>query len=180
MEDRTYMQRYAMLFGTYLGGLWILTSIFFPLGVTMPFLFIIFMVLTLSSPFIAYHYTKKYRDVACGGYISFSHAWVFTVMLHIFAALLAAVAHYVYFRFIDGGFIVNAYEQMTDNFFYQYGSQDMDMYKEQIENAIDTLRQMTSIEMTVQLMSSNILWGTLLSIPIAIFAMKKDKRNKLA
>ena len=36
-ENKGYMQ-YAMLFGTYLGGYWILKFILFPLGLTTPFL----------------------------------------------------------------------------------------------------------------------------------------------
>jgi len=37
-ENKGYLQRYAMLFGTYLGGFWILKFILFPLGLTTPFL----------------------------------------------------------------------------------------------------------------------------------------------
>ncbi len=40
-ENKGYMQ-YAMLFGTYLGGYWILKFILFPLGLTTPFLSFLF------------------------------------------------------------------------------------------------------------------------------------------
>ena len=36
-ENRGYMQRYAMLFGTYMGGFWILKFILFPVGLSVPF-----------------------------------------------------------------------------------------------------------------------------------------------
>ena len=40
--------------------------------------------------------------------------WIFTVFMYMFAALLTAVAHYIYFRFIDHGFVINAYESQID------------------------------------------------------------------
>ena len=36
-ENRGYMQRYAMLFGTYMGGFWILKFILFPVGLSGSF-----------------------------------------------------------------------------------------------------------------------------------------------
>ncbi len=42
-ENKGYLQRYAMLSGTYLGGFWILKFILFPLGVTVPFFIFLFI-----------------------------------------------------------------------------------------------------------------------------------------
>lgn len=103
-----------MLFGTYLGGYWILKFILFPLGLTTPFLSFLFMGLTICVPFMGYYYVRMYRNTACGGSISFLHAWIFTVFMYMFAALLTAMAHYIYFRFIDHGFVINAYESQID------------------------------------------------------------------
>lgn len=111
-ENKGYMQ-YAMLFGTYLGGYWILKFILFPLGLTIPFLSFLFVGLTLCVPFMGYYYVRMYRNTVCGGGISFLHAWIFTVFMYMFAALLTAVAHYIYFRFIDHGFVINAYESQS-------------------------------------------------------------------
>ena len=108
-----------MLFGTYLGGFWILKFILFPLGISVPFLFSIFIGLTLCVPFMAYYYVRMYRNMVCGGTISFLHAWIFTVFMYMFAALLTAVAHYIYIRFIDQGFISVSYTHL-------------DVYKRQI------------------------------------------------
>lgn len=109
-ENRGYMQRYAMLFGTYMGGFWILKFILFPVGLSVPFLLFLFMGLTLCVPFMGYYYARMYRNQVCGGGISFLHAWVFTVFMYMFAA----VAHYIYFRFIDHGYVINTCETMVD------------------------------------------------------------------
>lgn len=63
----------------------------------------LFAGLTLCVPFMAYYYVRMYRNQVCGGAISFLHAWIFTVFMYMFAALLTAVAHYVYFRLLIKG-----------------------------------------------------------------------------
>lgn len=103
-----------MHFGTYMGVYWILKFILFPLGLSIPFLLFLFFGLTLGVPFMGYYYARTYRDKVCGGSIRFLQAWVFIVFMYMFAALLTAVAHYIYFRFIDHGFIVNTYMGMFD------------------------------------------------------------------
>ena len=148
-ENRGYMQRYAMLFGTYMGGFWILKFILFPVGLSVPFLLFLFMGLTLCVPFMGYYYARMYRNQVCGGGISFLHAWVFTVFMYMFAALLAAVAHYIYFRFIDHGYVINTCETM-----------------------VDTLAQSN---ITLQMISSNVFWGSILAFPTALFVMRRKK-----
>lgn len=88
--------------------------ILFPVGLSVPFLLFLFMGLTLCVPFMGYYYARMYRNQVCGGGISFLHAWIFTVFMYMFAALLAAVAHYIYFRFIDHGYVINTCETMVD------------------------------------------------------------------
>ena len=173
-ENRGYIQRCAMLYGAYLGVFWIVGAVFFPLGLTNPFLFLLFIGFVLCGPFIAYRYVRTYRNVVCYGSISFSHAWVFTVLMYMFAALLAAVAHYIYFRFIDQGYIINTYSRLVEDFFAQdVAMVGMDAYKGQMEMALDQLSMLTPIEITMQLFSNNVFWGILLAIPTALFVMRK-------
>ena len=72
-EKRYNMQQYAMIFGTYMGVFWILKFTLVPLGMTSPFLLLLFICLTLCVPFMGYYYTKIYRDKVCGGTIGFLH-----------------------------------------------------------------------------------------------------------
>lgn len=173
-ENKGYLQRYAMLFGTYLGGFWILKFILFPLGITVPFLFSIFIGLTLCVPFMAYYYVRMYRNMVCGGTISFLHAWIFTVFMYMFAALLTAVAHYIYIRFIDQGFILNSYETMLNSWEITYKAvPGIDAYIEQLREGLSQVRLLTPIKSTMQMMSMNVFTGSLLAIPIALFVMKR-------
>lgn len=176
-ENRGYMQRYAMLFGTYMGGYWILKFILFPLGLTVPFLSFLFIGLTLCVPFIGYHYVKMYRNRVCEGNIGFLQAWIFTVFMYIFAALLTAVAHYIYFRFIDQGYIISAYESQID-ILSQSGVPGIEVYIDTFQNALQTMKSLTPTDITMQLMSWNVFCGSLLAIPTALLVMRRQKSEQ--
>lgn len=168
------MQRYAMQFGTYMGGFWILKFILFPLGLTAPFLSLLFLGLTLGVPFMGYYYARMYRNQVCGGSISFPHAWMFTVFMYMFAALLVAVAHYIYFRFIDHGYIINAFESQIE-LLAQSGIPGIDTYIDMYNEMLATARMLTPIDITIQMVSFNVFYGSLLAIPTALFVMKRKK-----
>ena len=104
-----------MHFGTYMGIYWILKFILFPLGFHIPFSFTIVRNPDVGSSFIGYHYVKMYRDKICGGSIQFLMRFSFTILMYMFASLLAAVAHYVYFQFIDQGFIIETYRTQLES-----------------------------------------------------------------
>lgn len=162
-----------MHFGMYMGIYWILKFILFPLGFHIPFLSLLFLILTLSVPFIGYYYVRMYRDKICGGSIQFSHAMLFTIFMYMFASLLVAVAHYAYFQFIDHGFIVNSYIQLWDEL--MVNTPALIENKEVIKETIDAARSLTSINITMQLLSWDVLWGSILAIPTALMVMKKAK-----
>lgn len=168
-----------MHFGTYMGVYWILKFILFPLGLGIPFLMFLFIGLTLGVPFMGYYYARTYRDKVCGGSIKFLQAWVFTVFMYMFAALLTAVAHYIYFRFIDHGFIINTYMEMLEK-----GSQTpqftaMESYITQLKDMLELIRTLTPIDITMQLMSQNVFYGSILAVPTALLVMRKPKSPEM-
>lgn len=172
-ENRIYLQKYAMHFGTYMGVYWILKFILFPLGFRIPFFSFLFIILTLAVPFIGYHYTKMYRDKICGGSIQFSHAVLFSIFMYMFASLLVAVAHYIYFQFIDHGFIINSYTQLWDEL--MANTPALIESKEIIKETIDSVRSLNSINITMQLLSWDVFWGSILAIPTALMVMRRAK-----
>ena len=161
-----------MLFGTYMGGYWILKFVFFPLGLSIPFLSLLFMGVTICVPFMGYYYARIYRNTACGGSIGFLHGWVFTLSMYVFASLLTAVAHYIYFRFIDQGYIVGIYREQIQ-MLTSGQVPGMEQYADTLRNALATLESLTPTDITLQLLSWNIFCGSLLAIPTALFVMRR-------
>ena len=161
-----------MHFGTYMGIYWILKFILFPLGFHIPFLSLLFVILTLSVPFIGYHYAKMYRDKICGEYPIFAcHA------LHYI---------YVYVCFPIGScgplrlFPVHRsrfYRQLLHPAMGRVDDQHpgFDRKQRSYKETIDTARSLTSINITMQLLSWDVFWGSIPAIPTALMVMKKAK-----
>ncbi|MCI1647089.1 MAG: DUF4199 domain-containing protein [Bacteroides sp.] len=174
-EGKSYLQRYAMLFGTYMGVFWILKFILFPIGLTVPFLLLLFGGLTLCVPFIGYYYARIYRERICGGSISFFHSWVFIFLMYMFAALLTAVGHYFYFKFIDQGFVFNKYEDII-NSFTAIDVPGIEDYIDQLKEGLKMMRSMSAIEVAMQLMSQNIFYCSILALITSLFVMKRRRK----
>ncbi|MDR0891530.1 MAG: DUF4199 domain-containing protein [Mediterranea sp.] len=173
-ENRSYLQKYAMHFGTYMGVYWVLKFILFPLAFRIPFFQFLFVVLTLAVPFIGYFYVKIYRDKVCGGAISFAHAAVFCTIMYVSASLLVAVAHYVYFQFIDHGFLIDTFSTYWDQLMTQMPA--LLEHQDNVRMLIDDFRSASPIEITMRLFSSDIFWGLVLIVPTGLMVMRRPKQ----
>ena len=165
----------ARRFGTFLGLFWIAKFILFPIGLSMALIQLLFIVLTLAVPFIGYRLVKTYRDKACMGYISFNEAFIFSLLMYFYASLLVAVAHYIYFQFIDNGFVIESYEGMIDSI-ASLGDAALKSSIDQLKQNIEVFRSLSSLQITFELIMNNLMWGFLFSLPTAGFVMKKEKK----
>ena len=77
-ENKGLLLKSAMTYGLAMGIFWVIKYLFFIFSNTVPALNIIYIVLTLTVPFIAYYLTKRYKQ-DIGGKISFFHAWRFVL-----------------------------------------------------------------------------------------------------
>ncbi|MBR4311901.1 MAG: DUF4199 domain-containing protein [Bacteroidaceae bacterium] len=113
-QEQPSMIHYAMNFGAVVGVYYIAKFCLFPMSFNSTFAGMLFIGLTLMVPLLMYRLVKYYRDRYLGGDITFTHALAFTVLSMGFGSLLAAVAHYTYFAFIDGGAMMGAIEQSVE------------------------------------------------------------------
>ena len=169
------LQQTAMYFGTLMGLFWIIKVTFLPLGFTIPLLQLLFVLLTFFVPILGYLYARKFRNRYCGGSITFSRAFAFTVLMYLFAALLAAVAHYIYFRYIDNGFLIDSYigqlEAMKPT-----ATEELKESIDQFIEGFSLISSLSPIQLTFQLISQNFLYGTLLALPTALLVMRRKRQ----
>lgn len=169
------LQQTAMYFGTLMGIFWIIKFTFLPLGFTIPLLQLLFVLLTFFVPILGYLYARKFRNRYCGGSITFSRAFAFTVLMYLFAALLAAVAHYIYFRYIDNGFLIDSYigqlEAMKPT-----ATEELEESIDQFIEGFSLISSLSPIQLTFQLISQNFLYGTLLALPTALLVMRRKRQ----
>ena len=155
-ENKGLLLKSAMTYGLAMGIFWVIKYLFFIFSNTVPALNIIYIVLTLTVPFIAYYLTKRYKQ-DIGGKISFFHAWRFGTMLYFFAALIVALEHFVFFQFIaPADFLAST---------------------EVIEAIGKT--NFTPIHMAIQGVFNNIFYGIILSIPVAAILCRNNETGAI-
>ncbi|NDV80940.1 DUF4199 domain-containing protein [Bacteroides sp. 51] len=173
-ENRINLQRYAMHFGTYMGVYWIAKFALFPMGLSNSFLMLLFFTLTIAVPFMGYYYARTFREKICGGNITFMQSWLFMVFMYLFASLLTAVGHYIYFRFIDHGYMMDTYSALLEEAKSVPGFETM-MEPYNLPDIINLIRSMSAIEIAMQLLSQNMLYCSILALITAPFVAKKKQ-----
>ena len=175
-ENKSTLQEYAMRYGTVMGIFWACKFVLFPLGMNTPLLLMLFFILTLSVPFLGYAFVKRYREQQCEGILNFSKAYIFTIFMYMFASLFVAVIHYLYFRYMDNGLIVNTYQGMIDQM-NAVATGDMKESLDQFRTALDIVSNLTPLEITLQLLTQNVFYCTILAIPTALLVMRNKKKE---
>jgi hypothetical protein len=164
-----------MRYGTVMGIFWTLKFVLFPMGMQSPLLLMAFFLLTLIVPVAGFFLVRQYRDRECGGVLSFSRAFLFTSFMYLFAALFATIAHYVYFRYIDGGLIVNTYQDMLTQM-EAIATADMKASLDQFQQALDIIAALSPLEISIQLITQNVFYCTLIALPTALL-VKRTPQN---
>ena len=95
----------------------------------------------------------------------------FIYKMFAFAALLASVAHYVFFQYVDGGAMVATYRELLDEL--QRTAPEMEEMVKQYRQAADLIAGMTPIDLTIQLILNNVFYGMLLALPTAFIVSLK-------
>ncbi len=175
-DQPIHLQQTAMYFGTFMGLFWIIKFTFLPLGFTIPLLQFLFVLLTCFVPILGYLYTRKFRDRYSGGSITFSRAFAFTVLMYFFAALLAAVAHYIYFRFLDNGFLAESYIGQLEAM-KPAATEELKESIDQFIEGFSLISSLSPIQLTFQLISQNFMYGVLLALPTSLLVMRKKRHE---
>ena len=129
------------------------------------------VILMLYTPFFVGARLGKFRDYGREGLISFRRGYAYTVLVFFYGGVLFAVAQYLYFAFMDQGFLVSQFSKMmnTDEarqMLQQYGMAEM---------MDESLQQMTAtrpIDYALNMLTINISLGFILGIPISLLKQR--------
>ena len=105
-QEYVQLKAFARQDGALLSLLWIGALVCYIQGLTNPLLGMAALVLIVISPFYAANRLRHFRDYAREGVISFGRGYAYTVLTFFYAGLLLALALYVYFAFIDKGYLL--------------------------------------------------------------------------
>lgn len=132
--------------------------------------------LALSTPCIVVWRMIAFRNYALGGVLSFRRGVAYVWYCFFYASILFAVAQYLYFRFLDHGFMAQLLTQTGQMLMPYYEKQGISA--QYVSNAITMFNSMTPIQLAFVFMMENILTGILLSAPLALIGMSKRPVKK--
>jgi len=171
---------YAMEYGTFLGVAFLAVFAAYVGGLRVPSGLLLFgsMVgLPLLAVFAGYLAMRYKRQVADGVAIPYSAAFVWCFMMLMYANFLAAAGEYVYFRWLDGGAMVESFRAMLNDgtLTAQYAQMGM-------QDSLEELKQM--VEAFAALSPQDLVLGyfnveMMVAIPLAFvlaFLVKKTGR----
>jgi hypothetical protein len=173
-EEYIQLKAFARQDGAMLSLLWIGSFACYIKGLSSPTLAFAALLLMTLSPFFAASRLRHFRDYAREGFITFKRGYAYTVMSFFYAGLLMAMAIYVYFEFMDHGYLLGMYSSVMDS---EEGKRVLEMsgMKEQMAQGLQDLYNMRPIDYAVNMLTAIIMTGLVLALPIAALVQKRVK-----
>lgn len=165
------LKAFARQDGVLLALLWVSSFLSYIMGMSNQILGLAAVILMLYTPFFVGTRLGKFRDYGRDGQISFRRGYAYTVLVFFYGGVLFAVAQYIYFAFMDQGFLVSQFSKMMNTvearqMLQQYGMAEM---------MDESLQQMTAtrpIDYALNMLTINISLGFILGIPISLLKQR--------
>lgn len=176
-EEYEQLKAFARIDGALVGVFWIISFACFIGEFTNPVLGLVSLITGVSSLVFATLRLRKFRDNILGGVISFRRALCYSFFTYFYASLLMAVAQFVYFQFIDNGFLISQYTAiMADAGIAGMMQKAYGITPDDMKLAMDTLATLRPIEVALQFLTTNIIIGMMVSLPTAAI-IKSDRKR---
>ena len=169
------LKAFARYDGALLAVVWVISFALYVAGIAQPFYGMVALGLMVSTPFFVALRLKKFRDQVLGGTISMARGWGYSVYVFFYAAVLLALAQYVYFAYIDQGYLQAAFLRALESpeakqIIRQYGMQ------QSVDESMQQFQQMRPIDYALNVLTVNIMVGIVLGVPIGA-ALKHSKQQ---
>ncbi len=130
--------------------------------------------LAIATPFVAGVRLKMFRNNALGGFISFRRGYAYLWYTFFYASLLFAAFQLVYFRFFDHGTFIATLVNACQIIEQAYREQNLQIHD--LQEAINTLRSANYIELVFTFFCQNVIFCTILALPVAASMRRTDTR----
>lgn len=172
-EKYRQFKAFSTEYGTFIGLAWILSFACYIGGLSTPMLGSLSLIVGLGSPIFAIYLLRRFRDKYNGGFISFGRSYWMAIWVFFYAALLTAMGQFVYFKFMDNGYLANAYGQIVNTPEMKNTLEQL-FPNGQLQQVTDMLYSISPIQITFDLLSVNLILGVVLAMPVAILTMRRD------
>lgn len=172
---------YAMQYGLILGLIGILGLVVSGISISVPALSLFGTLIAVGSTVVAAFLTTRFRKATTtseSGF-GFGRAFTFTFIMGVYATLIVGMFVYIYMAFIDGGYLVNAYERLLTQpeavaEMRRSGVQDnLAMSGMSINDLLDTMRAIPPIQYASSFIFTGIVAAPFISAVIALLVRRK-------
>ncbi|MDR1121483.1 MAG: DUF4199 domain-containing protein [Dysgonamonadaceae bacterium] len=174
-ENKIYLTKYAMYYGALLGIYWTVNLALGVIVIQLPSWAAIIAgfsnIMTIGVVFLTYWFTVQYRKKALNNSLGIFHGWQFGVMLFFYAALVSAIPQYIYLEFLAPDNLISQIYQQSAQVMKSIGT-DPEVLKKAVEQM-----PTSPASMTIQNIFNCVFLGVLVSIPVALFAKRKPKKD---
>ena len=176
-QEYVQLKAFSRQDGALLSLLWIGGFICYIQGLTNPLLAMVSVMLVVASPFYAANRLRHFRDYARDGLISFLRGYAYMILIFFYAGLLLAVVLFVYFNFIDQGYLIGKFTEIMAT---EESRQALSMYglTTQMEEALKEMASLRPIDFAVNMLTINIITGFFLGIPVAAIMQRVNVKNE--
>ena len=177
MTPAEYIQlkAFARQDGALLALLWVVTFLLYIIGVSNQLLGLAAIMLMCYTPFFVGERLGKFRDYGREGVISFRRGYAYTVLVFFYGGVLFAVAQYLYFAFMDNGFLLSQFSKliMSDE-----GQQLLEQYgmKEMANESLQEMSNIRPIDSALNMLTINISLGFILGLPISLVKQRTSPK----
>lgn len=174
MTPAEYLQlkAFARVDGAWLAILWIVSFGCYVAGFAQPIYGMAALILMVATPFYVTKRLRRFRDEDRNGAISWLRGWAFVILVFFYAGILLALAQYVYFAYIDQGYMLSSFttalqSEESQQMIKAYGMQQT------VEESLSMMADMRPIDYALNVLTMNISIGIVIGMPIAAFIQKK-------
>lgn len=173
MTSPEYIQlrAFARIDGAMMSLLWIASFALFARGIGNSLAVCGGMLLGLYSLVFAVRRLLRFRDGVRQGSISFARSYGYIVLMFFYASILFAIAQAAYFSWLDGGRLVadiSAIVHSADNARALAASG----LAAAMDESLGLMAKTTPIEYALNYLTTNIMLGAIVGLPIAAFCRK--------
>ena len=171
IEDYIQLKAFARIDGALLALVWTISFAFYILGTSNPFFMLLGMAVAISTPFFVASRLFRFRNKVLEGKLSFKRGFAYCIHIFLYAALLFAVAQFVYFQFLDQGYIASRISEVLSDPTMKQAIKASGM-EQSVNDAILAIYKTRPIDYAFSYFTTNIIIGIILSLPIAGFLKK--------
>ena len=167
------MKAFARIDGAMLSVMWVASFACYVVGLANPMFTMVAFVLMVITPFFVCKRLGKFRDEGRGGIISMGRGWAYSIFVFFYASILMALAQYVYFAYIDQGYLMLVFSQSLSTPEMQQMLEQTGLQKT-MQEGLESLAEMRPIDYALNVLTMNIMAGIVLGLPIGALMQRRQ------